>query len=53
MVRALHERAVQVGELLCRTAELHGLADVVAALFAEGADAARKTDFERYAIADF
>ena len=42
-----------MGELLCGAAELHGFADVVAALFAEGAGAAGKTDFEGDAVADF
>jgi hypothetical protein len=53
VVGAFHESTVQMGEGLCAGAELHLRADVVAALFAEGACAAGEADFEGDAVADF
>jgi hypothetical protein len=42
-----------MGESLCARSELHLRADVVAALFAEGACTAGETDFEGDAVAHF
>lgn len=53
VVCALHQRAVEVGEDFRRAAELHGFADVVAALFAQCAGATWEADFQCDAVADF
>jgi hypothetical protein len=53
VVGAFHEGAVQMGEGLCAAAEPHLGADVVAALFAEGAGAAGEADFEGDTVAYF
>lgn len=53
VVGTLHQSTVQMGVGLCAAAEPHLQADVVAALFAEGAGTAGKTDFEGDAVANF
>lgn len=52
MIREFHQRAIEMRIDFRTTSELHVRADIVSALFAEGASAARDADFESDAVAD-